>query len=98
MPIFGSNGFLVRGDEMQNLAEAINAMRWKFDSFRGSIDEPPQDNFGSSPRDIALFQFLDRGRFLTKFVIVFVERPKHAIERSEKNTFYPSAGSYIALN
>ena len=35
---------------------------------------------------------------MTKFVIVFVERPKHVIKRSEKNYFDPSAGPYIALD
>ena len=37
--------FFVRGDGMQNLTEVINAMRWEFDSFRGSIYEPLQDTF-----------------------------------------------------
>ena len=45
MLIFGSDGLLVRSDGMQNLTEAINAMRWEFDSFRDSINEPPQYNF-----------------------------------------------------
>ena len=45
-----------------------------------------------------LVSFFYIGGFLTKYVIVFVERPKHAIERSENNTFSPSAGPYIALN
>ena len=99
VPIFGSNGFLVRGNGMQNLTEAINTMRWKCDSFRGSVNEPPQYNFWCSPRGISLLLiFFDRGGFLTKFVIVFVKRPKHAIKQSEKNMFYPSVGPYIALN
>ena len=98
MPIFGCNCLLVRSDGIQNRTETINVMRWECDSFGHSINESPQYDFGCSPRGIALFQFLDRCGFLTKVIIMFVKRPKHAIERSEKNSFDPSAGPYIALD
>ena len=73
-------------------------MWWERDSFRRSINEPYQDDFGCSPCGIALLQFLERSGLLTKGGIVIVKRSKHSIERAEKNSFYPSACPYIALD
>ena len=78
--------------------ETINAMWWERDSFCRSINEPPQDDFGCSPRGISLLHFLDRSGFLTKGGIVIIKGSKHAIEQAEKNLFDLMAGPYIPLD
>ena len=97
MPIVRSNRTLVGRNGFQNFMETINSMRWERDSFCRGINEPPQDDFGCSPRGIALFHFLDRCGFLTKGCIEIVKRLKHAIEQAEKNPFDPTSGLSIAL-